>query len=601
MKASTLQQPMGRPHESVSSAENISHLVPIPIPPSPSPLPSFKPLYRQRSRTTELTKEHTYTLNPPYRRNHVSGNRCGVDPAGGLQNSHALTALAQPNETFNRLSAILSLRLLPSIARHSAFEVQPKLSQVALLGLIDPRRVVVCAHPRPNGNPPSIPEYTPLPTMSRKMTRNNYIPASAAPNPFPIDRPSGRGQKHQASGYRQSKHQSSGQGQSKRNQTQLDRPRNAFTDSDKANQNEGDETGRSSARSSSSDEDADAEVSNTDAVEADEEEDEDANGDALAPSGCAMNKHGNQAGRIKLVFKKGALLSRKRKASSAGLESAAQTTKHVRSTSRNTTSHDEASDSDDEAYNAVDLVSEDESDVEEFEEKNIINAEDGKEDMPAFPDENTAETSDGWEGFDIDNNLILPDVPYFDEQYERIESGILGSEIEHFQLASLIDDLEGPTSLGLSSTRRVRFKDQMPPPSDSSDIVSNDEDLYGLFNTTEIPVQSSKNVTFNFDDVDDVYAGGNSSGYESGFLYLNLICEANVAFPQLIMARPPMKRSPRCGQSPSIAGHRCLQLSTPPQMHQQRPVLSRYLPLQLDISQVRVWVRGRSTVQSHAL
>lgn len=458
---------------------------------------------------------------------------------------------------------------------------------------------MVCAHPRPNGNPPSIPEYTPLPTMSRKMTRNNYIPAGSAPNPFPIDRPSGRGQKHQVSGYRQSKHQSSGQGQSKRNQTQLDRPRNAFTDSDKANQNEGDETGRSSARSSSSDEDADAEVSNTDAVE--EEEDEDANGDALAPSGCAMNKHGNQAGRIKLVFKKGALLSRKRRASSAGLESAAQTTKHVRSTSRNTTSHDEASDSDDEAYNAVDLVSEDESDVEKFEEKNIINAEDGKEDMPAFPDENTAETSDGWEGFDIDNNLILPDVPYFDEQYERIESGILGSEIEHFQLASLVDDLEGPTSLGLSSTRRVRFKDQMPPPSDSSDIVSNDEDLYGLFNTTEIPVQSSKNVTFDFDDVDDVYAGGNSSGYESGFLYLNLICEANVAFPQLIMARPPMKRSPRCGQSPSIAGHRCLQLSTPLQMHQQRPVLSRYLPLQLDISEVRVWVRGRSTVQSHAL
>lgn len=59
---------------------------------------------------------HTHSI-PPYRRNHVSGIRCGVNPAGGLRDSCMPSQhWPQPNETFNRPSTIFILRLLLSIA-----------------------------------------------------------------------------------------------------------------------------------------------------------------------------------------------------------------------------------------------------------------------------------------------------------------------------------------------------------------------------------------------------------------------------------------------------------------------------------------------------
>lgn len=417
--------------------------------------------------------------------------------------------------------------------------------------------------------------------MARKMTRNNHVPASVASKSFAIDHSSRRGQ-------------------SSRNHAHSD---HTCIDNVETSQCERAGTGRSSARSSSSDDDAD--VSDADAAEADEEDDgDDDNGDALAPSGCAMNKHGNQAGRFKLVFKNGPLSSKKRRASSAGLESPDQNIKHARSSARNTTSYSEPSDSDDEAYNGVDLVSdanEDESDVEKFEEKGIIDSEDFNHVIPAFAVEDVGETTDGWEGFDLDNGFILPDIPYFAEQYGRNEPGILDSEIGIFQSASVFDDFEPITS---PAARRVRFKEPVPPPSDSSDIVSNDEDLNGLFNTNEAPLQTNGDVTFGFENEDDASCVGNSSGYESGFLDPKSVYEANIAIYQLIMAIPLMKMIDflRRVHNHFFASHRCLQwMLTRHSLHRQRRVRSRYIAPQLDIRAVHAWARGRSIPPSLAL
>ncbi|KAK4697260.1 hypothetical protein P7C71_g788, partial [Lecanoromycetidae sp. Uapishka_2] len=292
-----------------------------------------------------------------------------------------------------------------------------------------------------------------------------------------------------------------------KNKKQNDLLGNACTDRADASQSEGVESSRSSVPSSCSDDDADAEVS-------DDNDDEDDDGNAIAPSGCAMNKHGNQAGRPNLVFKNGPPMSKKRRASLVGLENPDQNTKHARSSPPVSASLD---DSDDEAYNAVDLVSdanEDESEVEKLEEKDIINSEDGSHVVAEFAIDDVGEAS---EGLDDENNFILPDMPYFDEQYSRIEHGTLDGESRLLQSTYELDDFKTPTSPGTPTPRRVRFKDPLPQPSHSSDIISNDDDLNVLFNTNESSVQASDETIFDFGTEDAASSVGSCSGYETDY------------------------------------------------------------------------------------
>lgn len=304
-----------------------------------------------------------------------------------------------------------------------------------------------------------------------------------------------------------------------KNQKQLDRLSNAYNDSAGPNKSARAETGRSSAGSSSDGDDADEDVSND---EDDEDEGGKGNGDALAPSDCAMTKHGNRAGRFKLVFKNGSSSTRKRRASSAGLESLDHRTKHARSPSRNAASYDESSNSDDEAYNGVDLVSdaEEESDVERLEEKNIINSEDENKHGPAGTVGDTNEASDGWDGSDLDEEFFIPVIPYFEDQFESTEPGILDGEAGFFGSGSESYRYEPLTSSEWPTHRQVRFKDSMPPQSDSLDMVNNDGDLNGLFNTNEVAAQTVNDNTFDYDNEDTASAAGNSSGYESGLFDL---------------------------------------------------------------------------------
>lgn len=223
--------------------------------------------------------------------------------------------------------------------------------------------------------------------------------------------------------------------------------------------------------------------SGADAAESDEGNDEDGDGDAFAPSGRATEGRGVQAGHNNV----------------------------------NSINYEYGSD---DVYDCVDMISDSDEDgpkVEKREEKNIVESE---EDGDLNTVSAHVETSDGWEGFDLDDGLFLADVPYFDEQYGRSEPGVLASEMELFKSASVFDDFTPPPLS--QSPRRVRFKEPVIPASDTSDIMSDDEDLNGLFNTPEgqsMPTGAylTSESQNNEDDEYERSSCGSSSGYESGF------------------------------------------------------------------------------------
>ena len=96
---------------------------------------SYKPFSRQRSRTTYFNhKEHTYNFNPDNTVDSICLRRslCCKDLLKGMWKRIPFST-GQPNEYFNRLSTLLSLRLLPSIPpEHS--KLFTSQNQVALLG-----------------------------------------------------------------------------------------------------------------------------------------------------------------------------------------------------------------------------------------------------------------------------------------------------------------------------------------------------------------------------------------------------------------------------------------------------------------------------------
>ena len=101
----------------VSSVENN-----VPLPPTPPALSLSLPLLQPTQQTTKShyrthNRAFIHSITPPYRRTHVSGNRCGVNPAGGLRDSsHALTALVQPQRDFQ--STIDDIHLSTAPQRH---------------------------------------------------------------------------------------------------------------------------------------------------------------------------------------------------------------------------------------------------------------------------------------------------------------------------------------------------------------------------------------------------------------------------------------------------------------------------------------------------
>jgi hypothetical protein len=309
--------------------------------------------------------------------------------------------------------------------------------------------------------------------MAPKPTRNSRVPTSTVLGAHAIDHSCGHEQPRRK--YSNSEHIVS-----------------ASTDGTTPPTKQG--GGTTSARSSSGDDDEEAGVNGTGSTKADDEDNEDTDGDALAPSDPAMEGHGNQAGPINV-----------------------------------NDANDDGGDSDDEAYNGIDLISdseEEDSDLMQEEERNIIESEgDDLQSMPAatVPTSPT-EASDEWAGFDLEHGFFSTDISHFDEQYGRSDHSMFESEFEMRRATGVFDDFD-PVPSGsrspsppLQPLRRVRFKDPVSYHSDGSDIVSDDGGLDGLFNSA--PAQVGEDFLFDEEDVDDDddegSSVGNSSGYESG-------------------------------------------------------------------------------------
>ena len=289
--------------------------------------------------------------------------------------------------------------------------------------------------------------------------------------------------------------------------------------------------------STSSNGESDGEGSDADTSDGDEEIDDAGDGDVLAPSGLAVEECEDQAGHPIIHGERQSATEQREKVQTNGVSgptSSSRVPKQIRRSGRKTPKQQTDDESDDECYDGVDDIidsDEGEPDVEKLEEMNIIQSaecEASSKILVRASSKAMSETSEPWEGFDIDGGLSFSDVPYFDEQYGRTYPypGILDSEVQPFQDTSVFegfDSLPSRARSGSPPTRRVHFREPLIPRSDSSDIFSNDEDLNGLFSSTTAensrpPETSSRSADDNgLDDGDDESIGGNSSGYESGF------------------------------------------------------------------------------------
>lgn len=329
--------------------------------------------------------------------------------------------------------------------------------------------------------------------MSRKSNRNPHAPINAAPNPMKIDH-------------------TSGHKKSKRNQPRLEGDSNLHTEKLTAQNSSPKHAGGNSSPSASNDDEADGDVSNADAAESDEESDEDGEGDAFAPSGRAIEEHGDQAGHANE-----GVSDHKSKFEGRGSQDPSAFTGKTDVTEARLSLRD----SDDDVYNRVDLISDSEGDepnVEQLEERNIIESEeaDNLNAAPAYP-----EASDGWEGFELEDGLFLEDAPFFDEQYGRTDSNILDREMELFQSASIFDEFPSPPPPA-PSPRRVRFKEPITQLSDDSDMDSDNGDINVLFSPFAAPTAPSGGDldlggTYLEHENDDGSSVGSSSGYETDY------------------------------------------------------------------------------------
>ena len=295
-------------------------------------------------------------------------------------------------------------------------------------------------------------------------------------------------------------------------------------------------SGGASTRNTSGEDEGEADVSESDVTDA-AEEDNDEDGDVLAPSDRAMGLHGDQAGPAnehgnqKLrVLEHG---------DGACLKDSAVDSKQTGTSFSNTGTQNEECDSDDELYRKVDLVSdaeEGDSDIEKSEEKDIIQSREGDDNtrQPDTVPTSATEASDEWTGFDFENDLFPTDISHFEEQYGGNELSILESEVELFNATSLFAEFNSLPSLPASPTptpRRVRFKEPILPSNEDSDIVSDEEDLNGLFNSAAaMPLKNRSNLAEDVDEDedDDGRSVGSSSGYESGFHILLSFCGTNI-------------------------------------------------------------------------
>lgn len=201
--------------------------------------------------------------------------------------------------------------------------------------------------------------------------------------------------------------------------------------------------------------------------------DDDDDAEAIAPSGRSLGRNGRRAGLIDCVS---AGMKRRRSPHSSEEEQLFRKgVRPIKTAAASGRAHNLLGDSDDEEYTAVDFISdsdEEEPSVEELEEKMIIASEEGNEtdEKTPGPSAPPSVSSVEWEGFDLDDSIFLADVPFFDDEIERTEPNVPGTEIDIYNFDALYtrELLPSPTP------RRVRFVDAEQHHSSSSSTRTSD-------------------------------------------------------------------------------------------------------------------------------
>ena len=293
-------------------------------------------------------------------------------------------------------------------------------------------------------------------------------------------------------------------------------------------QNQSVNTGGSSAASATLPNN-DADESDVGGAEADRDKDDEGDGDAMASSDTAIASNGDQTGH-KMGTKQRSATGEKRKYSSdkfGGGKQRVRGRKALKSTTQFATGNVESDDDDD--YNGVDLISdseEEEPTVEQLEEKVIIESEEEYDSNCRAPPVLPSISSDeGWNGFDLEGDLFLSDVPYFDEQIGRTDSSILAEEIEIYNSTSFSQsffDINVELPPRIAPIRRVRFaEDVLDSENISAIAMASEMEHNALAGSSPAGVangdEGAASENHDSEDEDGNSSSGRSSGYESGY------------------------------------------------------------------------------------
>lgn len=289
-------------------------------------------------------------------------------------------------------------------------------------------------------------------------------------------------------------------------------------------------------------------------IEEDGDDDEDDHEpEAFAPSDLAVNLDGIQTGRTSVRPERRTLGNSKKRCLSGSSDEGDRTRRPAKVKKYDQDNIDVIITSDDEDYNAVDLISdsdEGEPTLEKMEEKMIIDSEEEHVDTfisHGIPPSPRSTSSEDWQGFELSDTVFLDDIPFFDEQLGRGDPDALGNTIDLYSDAPLS---RYPLSPSPPPARHVRFADNVSRnfSSTSSPTSPADRDTFSDLFMQQDSLDPSLRLLIENDLADDNHSltdgegshrdlddnedfelekhgledygsgdGGSSSGYESGF------------------------------------------------------------------------------------
>ena len=221
-------------------------------------------------------------------------------------------------------------------------------------------------------------------------------------------------------------------------------------------------------------EDSDAEADGEDDDDDDDEEPEES-----APSGKQRQKRRYQTGRPCTAGLRKIQSTMRKRAWSSSSEDVEELTRPTKAAKSMPEIGGSVNESDDEDYNAVDLISdsdEEEPTVEKIEERMIIDSEE-ENNIDFVPrtikPRSSSISSDEWQGFDLEGGLFFSDMPFFDEQMGRMSHNDAASEGGLYDGGSILELDHSPSP---PPARRVRFVDDVVTAYDSTSSSNSDAD-----------------------------------------------------------------------------------------------------------------------------